>query len=294
MTTRLPVFVNRSGGTAASKGEALADELQAAFAEAGVAIDLHLVEGDEIKQSVRDALETHELVVVGGGDGTIGCAAECVAARRATLGILPLGTRNHLARELGIPLDLPGAAAVIAAGNQRKIDLAEVNDHVFINNASVGIYPEMVRERDAKAAPKWLAAIGASIAALTRMRHHRLRIVAPDGKADVVTPMLFVGNNRYALDAGRIGKRETLDGGRLAVYAVASRRRLALIGFALRTIVGLARPREDFAAIDEAEAVEVQGRSRRVEIALDGEVIELDMPLCFKSRAAALCVFAPA
>jgi diacylglycerol kinase family enzyme len=294
MTATLPVVVNRSGGTASSKGDVLADELQAAFADAGVAIDLHLVEGNEIRETVRRVLDAHECIVVGGGDGTVGCAAQCVAAKGATLGILPLGTRNHLARELGIPLDLPGAAAVIASGRRRRIDLAEVNSHVFINNASVGIYPEMVRDRDARAAPKWASSIGASIAALARMRHHRLRLAVQDGVTDVVTPMLLVGNNRYTLAAGRIGTRETLEGGQLAIYAVASRRRIALIGFALRTILGLARPSDDFAAIGEAKAVEVSGRSRTVDIALDGEVVELPMPLRFESRAAALCVFAPA
>ncbi|TPG42771.1 hypothetical protein EAH79_02590 [Sphingomonas koreensis] len=293
MAATIPVFVNRSGGTAASKGDALAGELEAAFADAGLTIQLHLIGGNEINAAVRNAAKANDLIVVGGGDGTLGCAAEIVAGAGKTLGILPLGTRNHLARELGIPLDLPGAAAVIAAGHKRRIDLARVNDHVFINNASIGLYPEMVRDRDARDAPKWFAAIGASIAALARMRHHRLHISLPGGETDIVTPMLFVGNNRYALKAGKIGQRETLEGGRLSVYAVASRRRLALIGFAARTIAGLAN-RQDFAAIGDAETIEVSGKSRSVDIALDGEVIELTMPLRFESNAAALCVLAPA
>ena len=294
MSAPVPVFVNAGGGTAAARGDKLEDEVRAAFADAGLAIDLHLVDGARMPQAVKAAAQS-PLIVVGGGDGTLGCAAQAILDHgSAALGILPLGTRNHLARELGIPMDVAEAARIIAAGHRRRIDLARVNGRVFVNNASIGLYPLMVRERDRRDAPKWLAALPAARVALKRLPHHRLHIRMPGEANQVITPMLFVGNNRYELEAGRVGKRAALDGGTLSVFAVARRGRLALLAFALRALAGRADPERDFAAIGEADRLEVSGGSHRIDIALDGEVARLAMPLRFRALPGALTVIAPA
>eukprot|EP01035_Chromulina_nebulosa_P006078 gene6078-8239_t len=106
--------------------------------------------------------------------------------------------------------------------------------------------------------------------------------------------MLFVGNNRYTLDTGKIGQRESLDGGVLSVFAVTATSSGALIGVALRTLVGRANRSSDFAAIGEVRQLSVDDRSSDREIALDGEVIELEMPLEFSIETGALEVVAPA
>ena len=131
----IPVLVNRDGGTAAALGDELQPAVEAAFAAADIEIELHILRGGEMRAAV-EALKGHPLVVVGGGDGTLGCAAACFADSDTTLGILPLGTRNHLARELGVPLDLPGAARLFVDYPTRAIDLARANGRVFVNNAS--------------------------------------------------------------------------------------------------------------------------------------------------------------
>lgn len=292
--TRVPVLINREGGTAAARGDALGPEVEAAFEAAGLTIDLRLLRGCDITNAAAE-LSQEPLVVVGGGDGTIGGAAGAlVDGGGATLGILALGTRNHLARALDLPLDLAGAAQAIARGRDRRIDLARVNGAAFVNNASVGFYPDLVRARDASRLSKRFAAIPATYNAVKRMRHHRMRLRRPDGSDEVVTPMLFVGNNRYALAAGRIGEREALADGLLSIYAVASRRRLALAGFALRTMLGRADPERDFAAIGDAAELTVTGRSEEIDIALDGEVRTLAMPLRFTIQPGALAVRVPA
>ncbi|TGX45820.1 sphingosine kinase [Sphingomonas naasensis] len=293
VSERIPVLVNRSGGTAAARGDALGPEIEKAFADAGLAIDLQLLPGDRVAEAAAKVAD-RELVVVGGGDGTLGGAAGALAHAGATLGILPLGTRNHLARELGVPLKLPEAAKLIATGTQRRIDLARVNDHVFVNNASIGFYPDLVHQREDMALPKKLAALPAAAAAVRRMRHRRLRLEMPDREESVVTPMLFVGNNRYVLEAGKLGQREALDDGVLSVYAVASRRRMALIGFALRALIGRADPDRDFAAIGDTPELRVTGPKRCIDVALDGEVKSLAVPLDFTLEARALSVIAPA
>ncbi|MBO9623125.1 MAG: hypothetical protein J7500_10480 [Sphingomonas sp.] len=292
MSAPVPVLVNASGGTAAAKGEGLRAEIEKAFADAGVEIDLKLLEGEAMQPAIEAAAGA-EILVVGGGDGTLGSAAAALARSGSALGILPLGTRNHLARELGIPLDLAEAAKLIASGRRRQIDLARVNGEAFVNNASIGLYPDMVEEREGLALPKKLAALPAAAAALKRMRHRRLHLRMPGVDREVVTPMLFVGNNRYVLDAGKLGQRKALDDGVLSVYAVASRRRLALIGFAIRALLGRADPERDFAAIGDTAELRVTGPVDGIHVALDGEVRRLRVPLEFAIEPGALTVVAP-
>jgi len=298
MTDRIPVFVNAAGGTAAAKGDKLRDEVETAFAEAGAAIELSLLEGGELQKAVK-ASAGEPLVVVGGGDGTLGCAAQALVDHGgATLGILPLGTHNHLAKELGIPADLKQAAKLIVARTTRRIDLGRVNGRVFVNNASVGFYPLLVRERDAHqekhGLPKWLANVPAAREALRRLPLHRLHLDLPEGSREVITPMLFVGNNRYAMEAGKVGQREALDAGVMSLFAVSAQSGSALVAMAVRTLIGRADTSRDFAAIGEARRFTVDDGSSDREIALDGEVVELDMPLEFSIEPAALEVVTPA
>ncbi len=299
VTQRIPVLINRQGGTAAGRGAALADEVRAAFAEAGMEVDLELLDADDLGNAVERRTGI-SLIVIGGGDGTLGCAARVLIERRedVALGILPLGTRNHLARELGIPLDLAGAAAVIASGVRRQIDVARAGKQIFLNNASVGLYPEMVRARDdtqrRHKVAKWLAALAASATTLRRARHHRLRLTSAGHDREIVTPMLFVGNNHYEIEEGHPGKRSALDDGLLSVFAIGPSHRFALIGFAIRALLRRVHRERDFVAIGDVPELEIGGPSRSVEIALDGEVMELALPLKLRIDALALTVIAPA
>ncbi|MEO6040402.1 MAG: diacylglycerol kinase family protein [Croceibacterium sp.] len=283
----LPVVVNRGGGTASKLGDKLAETLEAAFREAGVAIDLHLVEGDKVAETVTGL--SAPVIAVGGGDGTQGSAAATLAGGNTVLAVLPLGTRNHLARQLGIPLDLPGAAKAAAAGITATIDLARGNDRVFVNNASIGLYTRLVRERDRSSVPKWLGTLPAAWHVLRRLRSHPLMLAIDGEPRQVRTPLLFIGNNRYSLAGGRVGERTSLTGGVLSLFAVARKRPLGLVLFALRTLVGRADPARDFAALSEAREVIVEGRGA-IAVAFDGEVELMDLPLRFEIMPGALKV----
>jgi diacylglycerol kinase family enzyme len=289
----LPVIVNKNGGTAAKLGDKLDDTLKAAFTSAGATPDITALDGADVADAIKQAASTGR-VVVAGGDGTVSCAAQQLAGSDAELGLLPLGTLNHLARDLGLPTDLDEAAKIAATGSATAIDVAEVNGHVFVNNASIGLYPTMVRTReglqDDKGWPKWLSAVPAAYAALERLPHHRLRIDLGQGVRSIVTPLLFVGNNVYSLDAGEIGQRASLTDGKLSVYAVAHRSRLSLLWFAARALVGRARHDVDFVTLGECETLKVWSSGNSIEIALDGEVQRLDSPLEFRIRPGALKV----
>ena len=295
MTPRFPVVVNRGGGAASRAGDALVDQIETAFSAAGLAADVHAVDGPDLIATVTRLAESGA-VAVGGGDGTQGCAADILAKAGATHGILPLGTRNNLARQLGIPLDLDGAVRVIADGHKTVIDLSDVNGHSFINNASIGLYPRMVEIREdaqQRGLPKWLAKVPATWSVLRTLTHHRYRLILDDAAQPVVTPLLFVGNNVYSLDPGKVGTRDAMDDGKLSVFAVARRSRTGLIGFALRTLIGKSDAARDFAAIGTCETLVVSARRRAIPIALDGEVLTLATPLTFTVRPQALSVFVP-
>ena len=186
------------------------------------------------------------------------------------------------------------AAKVAATGKATAIDVAEVNGHVFVNNASIGLYPLMVRKREGvqrlRGWPKWLSTFPAAWAVLERLPHHRLRLDFGEGERAIVTPLLFVGNNVYSLDAGEVGKRASLTEGKLAVYAVARRRRAALIWFAVRALFGRAERHLDFETLGECEMLIVRSSGGSIEIALDGEVTRMDSPLEFRIRPGALTV----
>jgi diacylglycerol kinase family enzyme len=228
----------------------------------------------------------------------MGCVAQALADHAdVELALLPLGTLNHLARDLGIPSVLEEAAALAVTGKTAPVDVATVNDQRFVNNASIGLYPFMVRVReDAReraGLPKWLATLPATWAALSRLPHHRLRIDTGRGAKPLITSLLFIGNNRYALEAGSVGTRETLADGLLSVFAVAHRTRLGLIWFALRALFGQADRKADFVAIGECPELTVHSTGQSVEIALDGEVRRLRSPLKFAVAARALKIVVP-
>jgi diacylglycerol kinase family enzyme len=142
------VLLNRGGGALAADPN-LPKRVEKALKSAGLDIDIELLSGGDCEVRARAVAERgDELLVVGGGDGTISAAASALVGTKTKLGVLPLGTLNHFARDLGIPTDLDEAARLIASNRDRRVDVAEMNDHLFINNSAIGLYPLMVRDRE--------------------------------------------------------------------------------------------------------------------------------------------------
>lgn len=291
MATALPVLINRSGGTAASLGERLGETVRAAFAPTGREILLELIDGDEMADAIRAHMNA-SVIAVGGGDGTLGGAAQLLTGTRTALAILPLGTRNHLARALGIPLDLTEAASVAATGERRRMDLGRAGKRIFVNNASIGLYPKLVKERDKRDLPKWLGTIPAAWQVMKTMRAHHYSLTIDGEERRIRTPLLFVGNNRYSLDLGSLGERESLGDGELSICAVRADGPLHLVKFAAKVLVGLADPDADFAELGEARSIVIEG-SGEIGVALDGEVMKMALPLALDILPSALGVVAP-
>ena len=213
------------------------------------------------------------------------------------LGILPLGTLHHFAKDLGLPLDIDGAVQVIATAHTRDVDVAEVNGRVFINNASIGIHPCMVVDRDRRRSTaglsKGLAMALAFLRMLWRFPRRRLAICAEGWTTPQRTPCLFVGNNEYSVELLTLGRRNRLDAGELWLFVATPHHARALLWFAVRAAFGGLNQGEDFATL-RAKAVEIRMRASRMHVALDGEVATMRPPLTYRVRPGALRVFAPA
>ena len=296
---KVRVIVNRHGGTLKASREDAEAPLRDAFAAARVEADIMLTEPDDLPAAFAEAAATPGLdaVVAGGGDGTLSCAAGHLAGTGRPLGILPLGTLNHLARDAGIPADLDEAAAVIAAGHAQEIDLAEVNGRIFVNNSSVGLYPDMVRlrevEQERKGRSKRLAMLSASLTTLRHFRRQRLWISAEGLEAPVRTPLLFIGNNRYEVNLFALGQREALDSGELCLYAVQARSRAGLFWAGIRGLFGRLDQQRDFITAYVKEA-EVAADRDVMTISADGETVRMETPLRYRIMPKALRLIVPA
>ena len=290
----LRVIVNRGGGTFRQVcGDEPEARLRDAFKQVGLDADVRLVEGRCLLDEFRAAAESAavEAVVAGGGDGTVSCAAGQLAGTGKPLGILPLGTLNHLARDAGIPSDLDGAAATIAAGHVRAIDVAEVNGRVFVNNSAIGLYPRMVRHREELrerlGRSKRLAMLSGSLRTLYHFRRHRLTIDLGGLHAPLTTPLLFVGNNVYETSLLTLGRRRALDQGELCLYAPLVRGRFHFLRLGLRGVIGLTKQR-DFASLTGVAEATVHSRRGALTVSLDGEAATIATPLRYRIRPGAL------
>src|SRR5947209_553251 len=145
---RITVLLNRGGGAVLADPQ-IADAVARALCDAGIDTEVELVSGGDCAVRCHGIAERgDELLVVGGGDGTISAAASALVGTETLLGILPLGTLNHFARDLGIPTKLEEAARLISRRTERRVDIAEMNGRVFINNSAIGLYPLMIIDRD--------------------------------------------------------------------------------------------------------------------------------------------------
>ncbi|CAH0305456.1 Putative lipid kinase BmrU [Massilia sp. Bi118] len=294
-----PVTVIVNGGAGKGHDDQAAEELRARLREAGLDAELVLArDGEEMIATARRALEDGaRMVAAGGGDGTINAVASVMAGSGVHFGVLPLGTLNHFAKDLGIPLDLDEAVRNLAGGVPRQVDVGEVNGRIFLNNSSLGLYPDIVRDREKQqrrlGRGKWPAALWASLAALRRYPFLSMRLTVKGETLARRTPFVFIGNNRYTMQGLAIGERDRLDDGLLSLYVAQHPTRLGLLRFAVDALLGKLGSERDFDVL-EAEGFEIDTHHKRLHVATDGEVTQMDTPLRYRVRPGALTVLVPA
>ena len=296
MKRPIVVLLNRGGGAVAAHPK-IGDKVAGAFKKAGLEAEIELIGGGDFPVRCGAVAERgDELLVVGGGDGTINAAVSALIGTETLLGILPLGTLNHFARDLGIPTKLDEAAALIAERPVREIDVGEMNDRIFINNSAIGLYPLLVVDRDSQrkrlGRPKAAAMIVASIRTLIRFGHQRLTLTVNDRKGHVDTPLLFVGNNDYRTEFPQAGRRDSLQDGRLFVLVMRKKTRRGFIAASLRALFNRTLA-DDMVRLEDVARLRVSSRKRVLAVSLDGEVVRAEPPLDYRIRKKALRVIAP-
>ena len=294
---KVHVIFNAAAGTKKARQEAKIAFVRQAFVKAGVVASVESVEGSQLTAAARFAAQTDCDAVVGaGGDGTLNAVASALVDTPKPLGVLPCGTLNHFAQELGIPPDVPAAARVIAAGHIRRIDVGEVNGHIFLNNSSIGMYPIAVQQRDEMrraGLKKWPAMIVASLNVFHRFPLLTVRVEMPNEDLPRTTSFVFVGNNEYGTDLFSLSKRASLVAGVLSLYTADCTTRWHFIRQLARAAVGLRSKEFHFDRL-VVPKLWVDMPQSPVLVSLDGEVLSMESPLAYSSCPAALSVIAPA
>lgn len=269
-------------------------QLREACVKAGLDADLRPVHGSQLADEARRARDSAvDLVAAAGGDGTVSAVAGVLAGSKIPLGVIPMGTLNHFAKDLSLPLTINQAVEVLATGTPVAVDVAEVNGRVFINNSSLGLYPSMVRDREDQrrrlGRSKWLALVFAVMAVFRRFPTVKVRLGTAEGSEFLDTPLVFVGNNEYEIDQLAVNGRKCLDAGQLSLYYVRSASRFALLRLAFLSMIGSLSRERDFGAQCLREFW-VESRRRHLDVSLDGEVARLTPPLHYRIRPKDLLV----
>jgi len=233
------LFIN----THARRGAKQFDQAVQSVKNAGVALGrvVAVDDPDTLLPAIQGAIASgFQTIIVGGGDGTLSGVMEAFANRPVTLGVLPLGTGNDLARTLGIPLDLDGAARVIAAGQVARIDLGCANGKFFINTLSMGISDDVARAatRRLKRTLGFFAYGVAALKVLPRHRNFEAHIEAVEKVCDVATHQLVVANGTYVGEHIKAGPDAAINDGRLVVFTLEGRSRYQLIRGAWSVALG--------------------------------------------------------
>jgi diacylglycerol kinase family enzyme len=298
MSVRASAEILLNAGAGALATQDLVPDILRHFSACGVRANARLLrDGKELEAAARQALDVKpDVIVAGGGDGTLSAVAGVLAGTSTPLGVLPLGTLNHFARDVGIPADLRSAAETACRGRITRVDVGRVNGHVFLNNSSLGLYPQAVRKRDELCHGlrhgKWPASVWAAIWVLRRFPFFEVRMSAQGKILERRTPLVFIGNNSYELDGLALGARKRLDAGYLSVHIINRTDRMGLVALAARALAGRLRQTRDFETL-HVTRVELDTHKGHATVATDGEVERLLMPLVYESDQRALSVVVP-
>jgi diacylglycerol kinase family enzyme len=287
------LFLNRSSGVKLPDDEA--DALVGAARAAGLEV-LELSPDIDCAQVIREqAARGATLFVAAGGDGTVHHVMQAVVNTGADFAVVPIGTYNHFARDAGIPLDWREALEVALGGERRQIDTARVNDRYFVNNVSIGLYPEvvMLREERGRDYPRWKARLFAIYTTMRKYPHVNIAVEA-DGRHEVLrTHVFIVSNNHYDLErVGVEAPRATLSEGRLSVYWLPHVPRWVLTRYVSRYLAGRVRTIPGFRSFRTLR-MRVESSRRELKVGIDGEVFTLSMPLVITTVPQSLILRVP-
>ncbi|KAF0224775.1 MAG: sphingosine kinase and enzyme related to diacylglycerol [Rhodospirillaceae bacterium] len=296
---RLALVINRSAGSFRRLPlEPTVEAIAAIFRRHGHDLAVTVCGKRDLPAALAQWVRRDDIdaIIIGGGDGTFLTAILAGLGNDKPVGLLPLGTLNLLARDLGLPIDPLAASQALASSRVAEIDLAEVNGLPFAIWASLGMHPRVVRRRDklqAEGLSKWRAFALAALRALRRYPLMQVDITIDGHTTSMTTPIVVISNNAWAETPLPLPpSRASLDRGELMVHVAKTTSRGGLLWLALNALVGRWRVNR-LLEIFSAEQVVVTGRKSRMMLSLDGEVTVLRAPLVFRSHPKSLRVLVP-
>ena len=295
---KLLVLLNQSAGTLEkSQAHDEPQRIERAFRDAGVDVEVKSVEGKDVEQAARDALKTDiDGIVAGGGDGTLNTIANVMAGSGKAYGVLPLGTHNHFAKDLGIPLELEPAVAALSRGEVTELPVAEVNGRIFLNFSALGFHPELVRHREAQrktlGREKWQAMIVALVRVFTRFPIIVVKLITPEKLVRRITPSVIVCNNPHQMKVFGVESASVPERGLLNVYVARRTRRISMIWLFIRAMFKSLDTARNFEALALRE-VTIDTTHRHARVSIDGEVTDMRPPLRYRVRETGLRVIVP-
>ncbi|HEV7718858.1 MAG TPA: diacylglycerol kinase family protein [Arsenicitalea sp.] len=292
------VVLNTRSGTANDLG-LTPEALRQHFSEAGHEVTVDADTDEPLPDRIERAKASGaDVIVAAGGDGTATAIASAIVGTDTILGILPLGTINLLARDLGVPLDINQWMAALDGMEPRRIDVGEANGRIFLHKVVIGFIPgvaagrEKIRGRGELAAK--IGLVRYFFRRLLRARRMAVEIQYRNGEAKVERVLaIAVANNDYAEGPGRFFSRDRLDGGSLSLYVLKHLTIRDFFRLTLGMLLGHWR-QDDALEIENVGSVTIRTRKSLQKVMLDGEVESFDVPVNFKIRPGALWVLAPA
>lgn len=287
------LFLNPRAGTLGASDES---SLRTAADENGLRI-VEIHPGVDVRVVVHEALEAGlRAFVVAGGDGTIHHVAQALVGTEGVLGIVPVGSVNHLARDLELPVgDWRAAFDIAMRGSVRQIDVGRINGQYFLNSVMLGLYPAVseFRERFRSMHSRWHAYAKAMRLALRRFPHVTL-VIEYDGRVEALRTQTFVvAVNAYDLSqTGLLSPRTTFNDGRLAMYSLSFMSRIQFVGVVAKYLRGRIADVPGFRSIRTTH-LRLDTGKRRLRVSIDGELVDLETPLQIAAVPASLLVRGP-
>jgi len=292
------ILLNAGAGTLAGlKTEDVHARVQSTLGEAGHTVTIEDPDLAQIDKVVEKAIsDNYDAIIAGGGDGTINAIANAVAGGPLALGVLPLGTHNHFAREIGMPLDLDAALHALATAESRAIDVADVNGRIFLNFSAIGFHPNVVKHRDAQreaiGRSKFYAMFRSIIRNIFRLPLLKVILESESWQIRRLTPSVLVCTNALQMKQFGVETVSYPDRDRLNIYVARATGRLGFIWLILRAITRSLPSARHFEN-HTARSLTLKLHRPTLRVSIDGEVIDLQTPLVYSVRKGGLQTLVP-
>ena len=297
----ISIIMNMNAGHRPIDAEPMNDVLVRYFTQHGCDVELHITdERYKVPQLILKVAAQHQnrrgVIVAAGGDGTLNTVAQALMHGTVPMGIIPLGTFNYVARALGIPLDPLNAAHVVLHGHRHAIHVGCVNQYIYLNNASIGLYPQLIeqREYDNRRFGRFRSVAMLSGFTSLMREHQKLKLkLIVDGQIKAIeTPLVFFGNNQLQLQDFKLNLAECAAMGKLAAVAITELSKWQTLKLMARLQLGTFETAPEVAVFC-AETIKIESKARQMKVAVDGEIVQVKTPLHFSVAKSALTVIVP-